>query len=70
MVTCRGRVLTENDCAFVAESGAKMLWSVAAGISLPEMEKRLIGATLQQTEGIQRRQHRSWESTGRRCTRS
>lgn len=51
MVTCRGRVLTEDDFAFLAESRAKMLWSVPAGISLQEVEKYLIAATLQQTGG-------------------
>ena len=51
MVTCRGRLLTEDDFAFLAHNGAKKPWSVPAGMSLQEMEKHLITATLQQTEG-------------------
>jgi len=51
MVTCRGRALTEDDFAFLAHNGAKKPWSVPTGISLQEMEKHVITATLQQTEG-------------------
>jgi two-component system response regulator HydG len=51
MVTCRARVLTEDDFAFLAQNGAKKPWSVPAGMSLQEMEKHLIAATLQQTGG-------------------
>jgi DNA-binding NtrC family response regulator len=51
MVTCRGRVLAEDDFAFLAQNGPKKPWSVPAGMSLQEMEKHLIVATLQQTGG-------------------
>jgi DNA-binding NtrC family response regulator len=51
MVTCRARVLTEDDFAFLAQNGARKPWSVPAGMSLQEMEKHLIAATLQQTGG-------------------
>jgi DNA-binding NtrC family response regulator len=51
MVTCRGRELTEDDFGFLAHNGARKPWSVPAGMSLQEMEKHLITATLQQTEG-------------------
>jgi DNA-binding NtrC family response regulator len=51
MVTCRGRVLTEEDFAFLARNGAAKPWSVPAGITLQEMEKQLIATTLQRTEG-------------------
>src|SRR3954464_11124107 len=45
MVTCRGRVLTEDDFAFLARNGAAKPWSVPAGITLQEMEKQLIATT-------------------------
>ncbi len=51
MVTCRERCLTENDFAFLAHNGAARTWPVPAGISLEEMEKQLIAATLQRTQG-------------------
>jgi DNA-binding NtrC family response regulator len=51
MVTCRGRILSEEDFSFLAENGARKPWSVPAGITLQEMEKQLIVATLQRSEG-------------------
>jgi DNA-binding NtrC family response regulator len=52
MVTCRGRVLEEGDFAFVAQnSGPARTWSVPAGLTLQQMEKQLIIATLQSTDG-------------------
>jgi DNA-binding NtrC family response regulator len=51
MVTSRGRMLTDDDFGFLAHNGARKPWSVPAGMSLQEMEKHLIVATLQQTEG-------------------
>jgi DNA-binding NtrC family response regulator len=51
IVTCRSRVLTEDDFAFLAQNGAVKPWSIPAGITLQEMEKRLIAVTLQRTEG-------------------
>jgi DNA-binding NtrC family response regulator len=51
MVTCRERTLGEDDFAFLAGNGARKPWSVPPGISLQEMEKHVIAATLQQTRG-------------------
>jgi len=51
MVTCRGRVLTEEDFAFLAHNGAVKPCSIPAGITLQEMEKQLIATTLQRTDG-------------------
>jgi len=51
MVTCRGRTLTEENFSFLAENGARRPWTVPAGITLQEMERHLIVATLQRTEG-------------------
>ncbi len=51
MVTCRGRNLEEGDFAFLAHNGAAKTWSVPAGMTMQEMEKRLIAATLQSTDG-------------------
>jgi DNA-binding NtrC family response regulator len=51
MVTCRGRVLTEDDFAFLAHNGVVKPWAIPAGITLQEMEKQVIAATLQRTSG-------------------
>jgi DNA-binding NtrC family response regulator len=53
MVTCRGAELTEDDFAFVAQNGqaGKEGWAPPAGITIEEMEKLLIAATLQRTSG-------------------
>ncbi len=51
MVTCRGRILDENDFAFLAQNGVLKPWAIPAGMTLQEMEKQLIVATLQRTEG-------------------
>jgi DNA-binding NtrC family response regulator len=51
MVTCRGRALTEEDFAFLAENGHARSWSVPPSMSLQEMEKMAIVATLQRTGG-------------------
>ncbi len=51
MVTCRGRILDENDFAFHSPNGALKPWAIPAGMTLQEMEKQLIVATLQRTEG-------------------
>ena len=52
MVTCRGRVLTDQDFSFLAQNGngIKRL-AIPAGMSLAEMEKLLIMATLERTSG-------------------
>jgi transcriptional regulator with PAS, ATPase and Fis domain len=52
MVTCRGHGLTEEDFSFLAESHTTgKAWAVPAGMTLQEMEKLLIAATLQRTDG-------------------
>jgi transcriptional regulator with PAS, ATPase and Fis domain len=51
MVTCRTRTLTEEDFAFIAQNGAAKGWPVPAGMSIQDMEKMLIAATLQRTGG-------------------
>jgi DNA-binding NtrC family response regulator len=51
MVTCRARILGEDDFAFLAHNGAVKPWSIPAGMTLQEMEKQLIAATLQRTAG-------------------
>jgi DNA-binding NtrC family response regulator len=51
MVTCRGRVLTDDDFGFLAHNGAIKPWAIPSGITLQEMEKQLIAATLQRTGG-------------------
>ena len=51
MVTAHGRSLEEGDFAFLQQSAAPgRTWNVPAGMTLQEMEKRLIAATLQSTE--------------------
>ena len=42
---------TEDDFAFLAQNGAVKPWSIPPGMTLQEMEKQLIVATLQRTEG-------------------
>jgi DNA-binding NtrC family response regulator len=52
MVTCRGPVLTESDFAFLAQSAAPSpAWGIPAGVTMQEMEKVLIIATIQRTQG-------------------
>jgi len=51
MVTCRGRVLTEDDFAFLAANGHAKPWTVPPGMTLQDMEKMAIVATLQRTGG-------------------
>jgi DNA-binding NtrC family response regulator len=51
MVTCRTRTLSEEDFAFLAQNGAAKGWPVPAGMSIQEMEKLLIAATLLRTGG-------------------
>ena len=50
IVTCKNHVLTEDCFAFLAMNGlAGKVWAPPAGMSLQEMEKVLITATLQRT---------------------
>jgi DNA-binding NtrC family response regulator len=52
MVTCRSKVLGEEDLAFLAQAdGGAQSWIVPANMTLQEMEKRMIEATLQRTAG-------------------
>jgi DNA-binding NtrC family response regulator len=51
MVTCRSRVLQEEDFAFLNHNGAPKAWMVPPGMTLQEMEKMAIVATLQRTSG-------------------
>ena len=51
MVTCRGRALTEEDFAFLAQNGPTKSWTPPPGMSLQDMEKLAIIATLQRTGG-------------------
>ena len=52
MVTSRGHNLTEEDFAFLAQNGARSRgWTIPAGMTLQEMEKLLIAATIQHTHG-------------------
>ncbi len=52
MVTSRSRVLTEADFAFLErEVSAKRAWSVPGGVTMEELERRAIIATLERTSG-------------------
>lgn len=52
IVTCRSRMLTEDDFAFLNHThGEKKKWSVPENVSMEEMERQLITATLQRTKG-------------------
>jgi DNA-binding NtrC family response regulator len=52
LVTCRGQELTEDDFSFLALDGlASKPWAVPTGMTLQEMEKQLIVATIQRTGG-------------------
>lgn len=52
MVTCKNRVLAEEDFSFFSRGHDEDEgWSVPTSVPLQEIEKRVIGATLQRTEG-------------------
>jgi DNA-binding NtrC family response regulator len=51
IVTSRGRKLTEDDFGFLERNGAVKPWSIPAGMTLQQMEKQLIAATLERTGG-------------------
>jgi DNA-binding NtrC family response regulator len=51
MVTCRGKVLTEEEFSFLAQAPVTRAVQIPAGMTLQEMEKHLIVATLQRTDG-------------------
>ena len=47
LVTCRTQELTEDDFSFLARNGlASKPWTIPAGMTLQEMEKQLIVATM------------------------
>jgi transcriptional regulator of acetoin/glycerol metabolism len=51
-VTCRGRNLSEEDFSFLAQGALPgKAWAPPSGMTLQEMEKRLIVATIQSTGG-------------------
>jgi DNA-binding NtrC family response regulator len=52
LVTCRGRELSESDFAFLKQSeAASPAVAIPAGVTIQEMERQLIIATLQRTNG-------------------
>jgi DNA-binding NtrC family response regulator len=51
MVTCRAHTLGEEDFTFLSRGGGGKTWSAPAGITLQEMEKVMIAATLERTGG-------------------
>ncbi len=51
IVTCRGRVLTEDDFGFLAQAGGAQSWSIPLGATMQDMEKALITVTIQRTGG-------------------
>ena len=52
IVTCRGRALTEEDFTFLTPRvEANRGWSVPANVTLQELEKEVIAATIQRTHG-------------------
>jgi DNA-binding NtrC family response regulator len=52
IVTCRGHNLGEDDFSFLAQGGVPgKAWAPPAGMTLQEMEKHLIVATIQHTGG-------------------
>ena len=51
IVTCRGRILTEEDFGFLAQAAATPAWSIPPGATIQDMEKALITITIQRTQG-------------------
>ncbi len=52
MVTCKTRVLTDEDFAFLEQNGSrKQAWNVPDNLPLQEVEKRVIVATIKRTGG-------------------
>jgi transcriptional regulator with PAS, ATPase and Fis domain len=51
MVTCRSQKLTGEDFAFLSQNGPAKAWTVPAGMSLQDLEKVAITATLERTYG-------------------
>jgi DNA-binding NtrC family response regulator len=51
LVTCHGPALTDEDFGFLREPAAAPSWSPPAGMSIADMEKHLIIATIRKTGG-------------------
>jgi DNA-binding NtrC family response regulator len=51
IVTCRGRILTEDDFGFLAHATATPAWSIPPGATIQDMERALITVTIQRTQG-------------------
>ncbi len=52
LITCKTRVLSEEDFAFLdRQTRQKKEWSVPAGMTLEEIQKQVIAATLERTGG-------------------
>jgi DNA-binding NtrC family response regulator len=52
VVTCRGRVLGEDDFAFLAQAvNGRKAWTPPTNLSLNEIEKQVIEATLRRYDG-------------------
>lgn len=51
IVTCRGRTLVEDDLAFLHQARITAPWSIPANMTLQDLERQAIEATLQRTSG-------------------
>jgi two-component system response regulator HydG len=52
IVTCRNRILTEEDFAFLAEVAQQpQAWSIPSNVTLQELEREAIAATIKRTQG-------------------
>jgi DNA-binding NtrC family response regulator len=51
IVTCKGRLLSEEDLGFLNHAHGRKQWDVPAGLTLEEIENQAIIATLQRTRG-------------------
>ncbi|HWQ53805.1 MAG TPA: sigma-54 dependent transcriptional regulator [Bryobacteraceae bacterium] len=51
IVTCRGHILTETDFTFLRTQNGKKNWTVPANMTLHDLEKQAIEATLERTRG-------------------
>ena len=51
VVTCKNRILTEGDFAFLAREARPSGWLPPANLTLADAERQLIVLTLQNTEG-------------------
>ncbi|HEY1493563.1 MAG TPA: helix-turn-helix domain-containing protein, partial [Candidatus Solibacter sp.] len=51
IVTCHGRMLTEDDFGFLAQASVTPAWCIPPGATIQDMEKALITVTIQRTQG-------------------